>query len=49
MLAAGKLATGMSLLTEPSLLWRSSLVGVSLRAAAAKGVLLLLHEWPKSA
>jgi hypothetical protein len=48
-LAAGKLAAGMSLSTEPSLLWRSSLVGVSLRAAAAKGVLQLLHEWPESA
>jgi hypothetical protein len=49
MLAAGKLAAGMSLLTEPSLLWRSFLLGVSLRAADAKGLLLLLHEWPKSA
>jgi hypothetical protein len=49
MLAAGKLAAGMSLLTEPSLLWRSSLVGVSLRAAAAERVLLMLHEWPEPA
>jgi hypothetical protein len=48
-LATGKLAAGMSLLTEPSLLWRRSLVGVSLRAAAAERVLLMLHEWPEPA